>query len=170
VRNHSSTPKKSDSSKDKKKLDVRYYGLLPEDAFGGATRSCRSSCERTLIKQRFLDLQPHVTIADRNTIDTERDLWNRCTAPHEMSRAIPPLFEGTSLRNVLCDGRVMMISVEDFDVVEAAESSSGSSNEQGREFVSNLPDEIRSRLHITVGTMCGSKEDGREVEEDGIRL
>lgn len=46
----------------------------------------------------------------------------------------------------------MTISVEDFDVVEAAESSSGSSNEQGCEFVSNLPDDIRSRLHITVGT------------------
>jgi hypothetical protein len=48
----------------------------------------------------------------------------------------------------------MAITVEDFDVAEAAEGSSSGSNdnEKGCEFVPNLPDDIRSRLHITVGT------------------
>ena len=50
------------------------------------------------------------------------------------------------------------ITVEDFDVVEA-EGSSGCN--EGRGFVSNLSDDIRSRLHITVGTKSG---DGKPVE------
>jgi len=97
--------------------------------------------------------RPHITIIHKNNIDAELDLWNRCAALHEISTAVP-LFKGT-LRNVLWDGRVMAITVEDFEVVEAAEGSSEGSNnnsEQGRKFVSNLPDNVRSRLHITVAT------------------
>ena len=60
-----------------------------------------------------------------------------------MYTATSPLFKST-LRNVLWDGRVMAIMMEDFDVVEAAEGSfsCGSNIEQGPEFV--------SRLHIMV--------------------
>jgi hypothetical protein len=50
---------------------------------------------------------------------------------------------------------VMAITVEDFDVTEVSEGSSSESknNEQAREFVSNLPDATRSRLHITMDTL-----------------
>jgi tRNA ligase len=44
----------------------------------------------------------------------------------------------------------MAITVEDLGVAEA-EGSSESTNDVC-EFVSNLPDDTRSRLHITVGT------------------
>jgi tRNA ligase len=101
--------------------------------------------------------RPHVTIVHRSAIDRERDVWDRCTGLHEMTTATPPLFKGT-LRNVVWDTRVMAITVDDLDLVEASEGSSEESknNEQAREFVSNLPDATRSRLHITVATLRDS--------------
>ena len=58
----------------------------------------------------------------------------------------------------------MSVSVYVFqcgETVEAAEgfsSTAGGSNdnELGRDFVSNLPENVRSRLHITVGTRYNS--------------
>ena len=156
VRGYAPTVKKADDQKDKKKFDVRYYGLLPEvdleelldRAFANENQSINDFWTQ-LKKDRRVTNRPHVTIVHKNSIDTERDLWDRCTGLHEMSTATPPSFKGI-LRNVLWDGRVMAITFEDFDV-----EADGSNNE-GREFVSNLPDETRSRLHITVGTQCAS--------------
>lgn len=146
--------------KDMKKLDVRYYGLLAEvdleelldRALANENQSNKDFWTQ-LKKDNRVIKRPHVTIVHKNSITTLGDVWNRCTALHEMSTTTPPLFKGT-LRNLLWDGRVMAITLEDFDVVEAAEgSSSGSNNdEHGRGLVSNLPDNVRSRLHITVGT------------------
>jgi tRNA ligase len=152
VRGYAPAVKKPDDPKDKKKLDVRYYGLLPEvDLEKLLDRALANETNKdfwTQLKtQHRVTKRPHVTIVHKVAIDTEGDLWNRCIALHEMSKAIPPLFKGT-LTNVLWDGRVMAITVEDFDV-EAEGSSSGS---KGRGFVSNLSDDTRSRLHITVGT------------------
>ena len=160
VRGYAPTVKRldRDNPKGKKKLDVRYYGLLPEvdlevllDRALANEHNSNKDFWMQLKTNHRVTKRPHVTIVHKNTIDTERDLWNRCAALHEMSTAIPPLFKGT-LSNLLWDGRVMAITVEDFDVVEV-EGSSGSN--EGRGFVSNLPDDIRSRLHITVGTKSG---------------
>ena len=174
VRGYAPTLKNLDDPNDKKKkkLDAQYYGLLAEvdledlldRAFANENQPIKDFWNGLKTDNRVTK-RPHVTIVHRNSIDTERDLWNRCAALHEMSTAVP-LFKGT-LRNVLWDGRVMAITVEDFDIVEeaaaAAEGSSGggsnnndSNNEQGREFVSNLPDNIRLRMHITVGTRYAS--------------
>ena len=164
VKGYAPTLKKPDDPKDKKKLEARYYGLLPEvDLIGLLDRALANQDQpikdfwKELKTNKRVTKRPHITIVHRNSIDTERGLWDRCSALHEMSTAVP-LFKG-KLRNVLWDGRVMAITVEEFDVAEASEaadsegSSSGSNdNEQGREFVSTLSDNIRSRLHITVGT------------------
>ena len=156
--------KKPDEPKDKK-LETQYFGLLAEVNLEDLLdRALANANENQPIKDFWKELKtnnrvtkrPHVTIIHRKSIDAERDLWNRCTALHEMSTSVPQ-FKGV-LRNVLWDGRVMAITVEDFDVVEAAEGSSSSSGEsnEGREFVSKLPDDVRSRLHITVGTRYAS--------------
>ena len=161
ARGYAPTLKKPDDPNQKKKLDARYFGLLPEveleelldRALANENQAIKDVWKEMKTNKRVTK-RPHITIIHRNSIDTDRDLWNRCTALHEMSTAVP-LFKGT-LRNVLWDGRVMAITVEDFDVAEEGSSSSSSSgsneNEKGREFVSNLQDNIRSRLHITVGT------------------
>jgi tRNA ligase len=149
-------PKVKRPDEEKKKVQAQYYGLLPEiDLEDLLDRALANEDQpikdfwNELKTENRVTKRPHVTIIHRSSIDTERDLWDRCTALREMSKDVP-LFKGT-LRNVIWDGRVMAITVEDFDVVEAAEGSSGGSN-TGREFVSNLPDNIRSRMHITVGT------------------
>jgi tRNA ligase len=159
ARGYAPALKRPDDPIDKKKLEAQYYCLLPEVELEELLDRALEN-ENQPIKDFWKDLKtdkrvtkrPHITIIHRNSVDTERNLWNRCTALHEMTTAVP-LFKGT-LRNVLWDGRVMAITVEDFDVAETAEGSSSGSNdnEKGREFVSNLPDDIRSRLHITVGT------------------
>ena len=158
--------KKPDAPIDMKRLAVRYYGLLPEldleelleRAFANESESNKDFWTTLKTKGRVTK-RPHVTIVHRSAIDTERELWDRCTGLHEMSTATPPLFKGT-LRNIVWDGRVMAVTVEDFDVAEASEGSSDESknnnNEQAREFVSNLPDATRFRLHITVGTLLES--------------
>ena len=171
VRGYAPKGKKADDPKDKKKLKPTYYGLLPEidleelldGALANKDQSVNNFWKRLKTNHRVTK-RPHVTIIHKSSIDTERDLWDRCTALYQMSTGVP-LFKGT-LRDVVWDGRVMAITVEHFDVVvdEGAagagagaegSSSSGSeskNDEQGREFVSNLPDNVRSRLHITVGT------------------
>ena len=164
VKGYTPSLKKPDAPKDKKKVDAQYYGLLAEvdveDLLDRALANEKNQSVNDFWKEmktaNRVTRRPHITIVHRITIENERDLWNRCAALHEMSTAVP-MFKGT-LRNVLWDGRVMAITVDDFDVVEAAEGSSTSGgsndNELGREFVSNLPDNVRSRLHITVGTRC----------------
>jgi tRNA ligase len=152
-----SVKKKADDPKDKK-LDVRYYGLLPEinleelldRAFANETDTDFWTQLKT---DNRVTKRPHVTIVHKNAIDTEGDLklWNRCTALHESSTAVPPLFKGT-LTNVLWDGQVMAITLEDFGVAEAEGSSESTTTNEGSEFASNLPDDTWSRLHITVGT------------------
>ena len=150
VRSYTPTVKKPD---DKKKVDVRYYGLLPEvdlEELLDRALAIESAANKDFWTQLKTDhrvtKRPHVTIVHRNSIDTERELWDRCTGLHEMSTGTPPLFKAT-LSNVVWDERVMAITLEDFDV-----DAEGSSSKEGQEFVSKLPDDVRTRLHITVGT------------------
>ena len=104
VRDYAPTVKKPDRDNPKgKKLDVRYYGLLPEvdlevlldRALANEHKSDKNFWMQLKTNHRVTK-RPHVTIVHKNTIDTERDLWNRCAALHEMSTAIPPFFNGAS--------------------------------------------------------------------------
>jgi tRNA ligase len=157
VRGYAPTVKKPDDPKGKKKLDVRYYGLLAEvdlkdildRAFANEPQTNKDFWIQ-LKTDRRVTKRPHVTIVHRNSIDTERELWDRCTALYEKSTTTPPLFKGT-LSNLLWNDRVMAITLEDFHVDTTASPES----QEGGEFVSQLPDEVRARLHITVGTGNG---------------
>ena len=159
--------KKPEDPKNKRLVNVRYYGLLAEldveglidRALANANNESANEFWKEMKTAKRIPNRPHVTIVHKSAIEVEGDLWDRCTALHEMTTAIP-MFKCT-LGNVLWDGRVMAITVDDFDVVEAAEGSSSTAggsndNELGRDFVSNLPENVRSRLHITVGTRYNS--------------
>ena len=158
VKGYAPAVKKPDDPKDKKKkLDVRYYGLLAEvdltdlldRAFANEPQTNKDFWTQLKTDHRVTK-RPHVTIVHRNSIDTERELWDRCTALYEMSTTTLPLFKGT-LSNLVWNDRVMAITLEDFDV----DMSVPSESQEGGEFVSQLPDEVRARLHITVGTGNG---------------
>jgi tRNA ligase len=154
VRGYAPAVKKPDDPKDKKKLEVRYYGLLAEVDLEDLLDRALANEPQTnkdfwmqLKTDRRVTKRPHVTIVHRNSIDTERELWDRCTA---LSTTTPPLFKGT-LSNLVWNDRVMAITLEDFGV----DMNESSESQEGGEFVSKLPDELRARLHITVGTRNG---------------
>ncbi|KAF8804425.1 hypothetical protein BYT27DRAFT_7169897 [Phlegmacium glaucopus] len=165
VKGYAPAVKKPDYPKDKKKLDARYYGLLPEvdleELLGPFLANENTDFWTKLKADNRVTKRPHVTIVHRNSINQERELWDRCAALHKMKTT--PLFKGR-LSNVVWDGRVMAITVEDFDFegssggsddeVQEGSASGGSDDEvqEGHEFVSKLPYEVQERLHITVGT------------------
>ena len=135
-----------------KKPNVLSYALFPtvnleellDRAFANEDQPNKTFWSQLKSKHR-ISRRPHIKIVHGWDRDTQGDLWNRCIALQEMSTGIPPLFKGR-LSHVLWDGRVMVITVEDFDV-----ASTLSESNEGREFVSNLSDEVRSRLYILVG-------------------
>ena len=175
VRGYAPTGKRPDDPKDKKKLKASYYGLLPEiyleelldRALANKDQSVNDFWKQLKTNHRVTK-RPHVMIIHKTSIDTERDLWDRCTALHQMSTAVP-LFKGT-LRVVVWDGRVMGITVEDFDVFDEAAagaegSSSGSESKNdeqsgGREFVTNLPDNVRSTVADNQRPQIATSEKG----------
>ena len=61
---------------------------------------------------------------------------------------LPPVFE-FRLGNVLWNDRVMAICVDDIKLVG---ESTQDGKQKGAEFISKLGDDLRSSLHITVGT------------------
>jgi tRNA ligase len=159
VRGYTPAVKKPDDVKEKKKkLDARYYGLLPEvdlEELLDRTFADESQESRDFWTKLKTDCRvtkwPHVTVVHRNSIETERELWDRCTALQEMTNTTPPLFKA-KLSNVVWNGRVMAITMEDFDIDD---SSRGGEGQEGQEFVSKLSYDVRQRLHITVGTKDG---------------
>ena len=152
VKGYTPAVKKPDDVK-KKKLDIRYFGLLPEiDLEDLLDRILTNEHPETknfwtqLKTNNRVAKRPHVTIVHRNSIDAERELWDRCVVIHEMAASTPPLFK-IKLTNVVWNGRVMAITVEDFDA-----GAGGDEGQEGHEFVSKLSYDVRKSLHITVGT------------------
>jgi len=165
VKGYAPAVKKPDEKK-KQKLEARYYGLLPEidleqlldPIFANGNKDDSSHDFWTKLKaDQRVTKRPHVTIVHHNSITTERELWDRCAVLHDMTTT-PPLFQGR-LGHVVWNGRVMAVTVEDFDLSDVPSSSSSSSGDdvgqEGHEFVSKLPYDVRERLHITVGTKEG---------------
>ncbi|KAF8958845.1 RNA ligase-domain-containing protein [Flammula alnicola] len=157
VQGYAPAVKKPDEPKDSKKKaekTPRYFGLLPEVDLvallderlsqDDVDNDMRDFWAMLKAEERVIKM-PHVTIVHKNAMDTERALWDRCAALHAMP--IPPVFKG-KLGSVVFNRRVMAVTVEDF----ALETPGDAQAQQGQEFVSKLPHEIRERLHITVGT------------------
>ena len=132
-----------------KKWEARYYGLLPEIDLVGLLdpvfvdiRSSSGSDLWTALKtDQRVAKRPHVTIVHRHSMHAERDLWNRCVALHHPTTTTTTMFKGR-LSHVVWNERVMAITVDDLDVV----------GEEQKEFVTKLSNDVKDRLHITVGT------------------
>ena len=144
------TPVVKKSIKKKKVEPTRYFALLPEVDLVEFLEQRLSQVDvdegiknawETLKADGRVTHRPHITIVHKNNVEAERDLWDRCTALHAMS-STPPTFKVTFGR-ILWNGRVMALSLDEFSVDDG---------EGGAEFVSMLPNEVRQRLHITVGT------------------
>ena len=153
AKNFVPTKENFDAPRKKKNAIVQYYGILPAmnlEELLDKTFANEDEANKEFWTQLKTDLRvtrrPHLTIVHKNAFETEGDLWNRCAAVCEMPALTSPTFKGT-LSNVVWDGRVMAITVDDFDLATASSESN-----EGREFLSNLSNDSRSRLFITVGT------------------
>ncbi|KAF9003365.1 RNA ligase [Cyathus striatus] len=137
------TPTTRKEDKDKSKKSVRYYALLPEvdleGVIDGLVKNTTDDKLRafwnTLKNGKRVTERPHVTIVHSKNMSTEHDLWNQCETLYKMTTT--PLFSG-ELKSLVYNDRVMAFTVENL--------------QEGHQFVSTLPHEVRERLHITVGT------------------
>ncbi|KAI0030279.1 RNA ligase-domain-containing protein [Vararia minispora EC-137] len=139
-----------------KATPVRYFGLLTElnipDVLGTALAApdapkMTHAFWAALEEAGRVTLRPHATLVHSRSLDApyERELWARCEGLHTASE--PPMFSAR-LSRVLCDGRVLVLPVEELRVDDPAADE----DQRGAQFVSLLPACVRERLHITVGT------------------
>ncbi|KAL0061488.1 tRNA ligase [Marasmius tenuissimus] len=140
-----------EASSKAKAREPRYFALLPEvrlDVLLGEVLADESSCTLwTHLRQNDrLTSRPHITLVHKKSLPDEIELWERCMELHGME--LPPVFE-FQLGNVVWNDRVMALCVEELKLVE---DSTQDGTQKGGEFVSKLRDDVRSRLHITVGT------------------
>jgi tRNA ligase len=140
--------KKPDDWK-KEKATPRYFGLLPEvdlvDILSPrlSPQDCDTSFWEDLLAKGRVTKRPHVTVVHRNSLPGASDLWEQCMRLHRMQS--PPLFK-FHLGHIVWNKRVMAVTVEDI------EPASADGADSAKEFISNLPHDVRERLHITVGT------------------
>ncbi|KAK7469244.1 tRNA ligase [Stygiomarasmius scandens] len=169
ARGYKPTTIKSDDkvkkAKGKKATGVRYFALLPEvDVLPILEHTFKEVEEQgseffeQLKNASRVTKRPHITLVHRKSLSNEADedgtnndraLWDRSEILHGME--IPPDFE-LKLTNVLWDGRVMAIVVDDLKV----QNPTSDEGHKGVEFVRELPSDVRDRLHITVGTLNDS--------------
>jgi tRNA ligase len=141
------TSKKIGDAKEKQ-TTPRYFGFLPEidlvDVLGPrlSTLDGNSFWQQLVAKNRMTK-RPHVTIVHKNSLPGDSDLWERCMGFHRMQ--LPPLFR-LNLGHVIWNNRIMAVTVDSIEPPNAAGADSG------QEFISKLPQHVRSCLHITVGT------------------
>ena len=159
ARAYEPTKKKEDKKEKQKEKEKRgkprYYGLVPEvdllellnpvfSAPGDAEAADGRQFFTDLKKNDRITKQPHVTIVHSKALDLEwaKSLWDRCSELYLSST--PSTFRFT-LGSVVWNDRVMAITV---DGVEPTSDD----DEAGKSFVDQLPQEVRKKLHITVGT------------------
>jgi len=161
--------KQKEREKGKKERQPRYYGLVPEVDLLELLNPVFSSpgdAEAVDGKRFFTDLKkngritkkPHVTIVHSKALDSEwaKPLWDCCSDLYLSST--PSTFRFT-LGSVVWNDRVMAVTVDE------VESASSDDDEAGKSFVDQLPQEVRKKLHITVGT---ANEDIPPFEAHGL--
>ena len=155
AREYAPTAKKADDKKGKNTPEPRYYGILPEIDLLDVVSARLDVVEDIPVNGKEfwhalgtdgrVTNRPHVTIAHRNNLPEQIELWERCKAIHLMPD--PPSFS-FRLGHLVWNDRVMAITVEDFSLA-APEDGPG---QGGHTFISGLHEDIRKVLHITVGT------------------
>ncbi|KAI0747221.1 RNA ligase-domain-containing protein [Daedaleopsis nitida] len=141
----------------------RYFGILAEvdlvsvvsAAFADPAHAPAIPAEghklwEKLRTERRVLPRPHVTLVHSKSLvsDGEKALWARCGALHALPH--PPFFL-FRLGHVVWNERVMAVTVLDV----AADTKGGDAADVGEDavgFVAGMPEEVRGRLHITVGT------------------
>jgi tRNA ligase len=146
--------------KKKKTKGPRYYGLLPEVALESllagpvAQEPTGAALYAHLVKEKRVAVRPHVTLVHSKGLEEAgaQDLWARCAALDTLdAKAADAAVFTCTLGSVVWNERVMALTVD--DVRLETESTKG---QAGAEFVSTLSEEVRKRLHITVGTRNAS--------------
>lgn len=142
--------KKADDKKASKSVP-RYFGLLPElDLIEALGPQLSAQADHAfwddLVKRKTITKRPHVTITHNKSLPAESELWERCMVLHRTQHS--PLFK-FKLGYVVWNSRVMAATV---DEIELADGLDADQIQEGSEFISKLPHDVRNRLHITVGT------------------
>lgn len=155
ARAYSPATKRDIKEKQKQKARApRYYAFLPEiDVEQLLDKRLRADDVSHMGKEFYRVLKangrvtdrPHVTLVHEKNLPDDKPLWERAQALHAL--AAPPLFS-FRLSHALWDGRVMVLVVEDVAVAREEPDPEGT----GVAFVVQLPEELRARLHVTVGT------------------
>ncbi|KAF5357059.1 hypothetical protein D9756_006525 [Leucocoprinus leucothites] len=170
----------------------RYFGLVPDfhlRKFVDSVLSGQDAVdpERIAGAEFFQTLKsagrvteaPHITIVHKKQLPQDQNIWDQCTEVTAMGQ--PPKFD-CRIGHILWDDRVMVLAVDDVQPAAEWTFSSGEARvdaeKQGKEFLSVVPEETRSGLHVTVGTLNGSilpvegktlVERWRAGEKEGIR-
>ncbi|EKM56290.1 uncharacterized protein PHACADRAFT_253339 [Phanerochaete carnosa HHB-10118-sp] len=154
ARGYSPTTRRETKEKKEKARQPRYYALIPEidlerllgKRFKADDISLRGKEFYRALKanDRVTD-RPHITIVHEGNLPAVSELWERTKELHAL--AAPPLFS-LRLSDAVWNDRVMALVVE--DVAVAAEAADPEA--KGAEFLANVPEELRSQLHVTVGT------------------
>ncbi|KAK0212522.1 RNA ligase [Desarmillaria ectypa] len=139
---------KSDTKKaeEKKQPPIRYFGLVAEVSLPEALESKLSDDTfwTQLKAGGRVAKRPHVTIVHQKSLPGETALWERCMTLHQLG--VPPAFE-LKLGSIIWNERIMAVSVDDLKVVDE-----GDGGQKGTEFLEQLAEDVKGRLHITVGT------------------
>ncbi|KAH8089916.1 RNA ligase-domain-containing protein [Cristinia sonorae] len=137
--------------------EPRYYALVPHfDVLGlvprlieagGAPEGLKKFWGELVEGQRVGERTPHVTIVHAKGLAEagNKKLWELCRTLTGQSN--PPLFS-FKLGEVVWDGRVMAVTVEDL----AVDGDRREPSKEAVELVVKLPAELRPVLHITLGT------------------
>ncbi|KAF4596671.1 hypothetical protein EYR38_008059 [Pleurotus pulmonarius] len=138
-----------EKGKEKKKKEVRYFAILPEVDLSSVIEkrlegeSPNKFWEELKAKERVAK-RPHITITHNRSLPAEQDIWDACKRVDTLGIQETPLF-WVRFSDLLWDGRVMALVVDDFGVHEGGA--------EAKSFRESLPDEVRKRLHVTVGTL-----------------
>ncbi|KAI0646684.1 RNA ligase-domain-containing protein [Trametes meyenii] len=142
------------SKKTKPPAAPRYFGIVAEvdlnqvvaPALASASASSLPPAAQTfwasLTANNRVTTRPHVTIVHSKALPGEQALWDRCTALHA------PLLR-FRLGHVVWNDRIMAATVCDL-AVDADDP--GEADGAAVALVAALPEELRERLHVTVGT------------------
>lgn len=150
------TPSTKKPNEDKKAAaaEARYFGLLAEIDLDSALNGTLEEDTGSESGKEFWDhlcsnnriaSRPHVTIVHSKNLPKDTPLWDRCKALHALPR--PPLFK-FRLSHLVWNDRIMAAVVSDLAVCSDGEDP----DENGVQFIAQLPLEVLKRLHITVGT------------------
>ncbi|KAJ7304654.1 RNA ligase-domain-containing protein [Mycena albidolilacea] len=155
--------KEKEKDKKKKAKGPRYFGLLPDVALDTllagpvAQEPSATALFEHLRKEKRVAVRPHVTVVHSKALEGAgaeagaKELWERCAALDTFQDANKAAVFACTLGHVVWNDRVMAVTVDDVRLESEADG-----RRAGAEFVSKLPEEVRKRLHITVGTRNAS--------------